>query len=295
MYDSYMRELTSRSENSSDKPDVAAQKSGTLIGKRLGGTSGKPLPEYLRKARNQQSDARISKLRGHSSFTAFSGRRSGLVITNEQARFGIPHTPIHDTDIGEIDLGLQGGQLRLNLDKNIHVIYKDLGIPKKSSKPSSVAVSRQNSRTNLPNQLGFAVSSDKARSIGQRSNSAKSRPHSAKSERIHRKPVTDTDNTIPLANTKIPTIAATNNQMQSQSENLKLDLSDSAPDSKASSETVDAKPIPTNPTETMTISRQQSRSSSTKSKSSTQLLSEVVDSGTQWSPHEPLEAQASKI
>ena len=289
MYDSYMRELSLRSGKTPDDAETEAQKSGTLVGKRLGGTSGKLLPEYMRKPRHQ-GETQLGKGRGgHYGFAGFGGRRSGLAITNEQARLNNSGQPAaEDVGLGGVNLGLQGGQLRLNLDKNIHVIYKDLGIPKKSSKTSSVVVSRQNSRGNAAERPG-SCDKREMRSIGQRSSSAKSRPYSAKSEQI-RKSVSDFE---PNSSVQMDSLIFTpaEVQKQSQSEILKIDIN-ANPDSQSTTEIFSSK---NQSAATCNSHRMQSRNSSAKSQASTKLLNEAVDFGTQWSPHEPLDAIASKI
>ena len=290
MYDSYMRELSLRSGKSAEVPDSETQKSGTLVGKRLGGTSGKLLPEYMRRPR-QPNDAQMSKTKpGYPSFAVMGGRRSGLAITNEPARLNTAQSNNDGAGIGGVNLGLQGGQLRLNLDKNIHVIYRDLGIPKKASKPSSVVVSRQNSKSTLTEKAG-SVSSEKReiKSAGQRSEGGKSRPHSAVVERSGISEINEHDKETP------PIQVSYENQGQVTPEELKIDISKDAIESKVNlaEAAIVTKNGRTRNDAGSSKSQHRSANSSAKLKSTT-LMSEVVDSGTQWSPHDPREITASK-
>lgn len=267
VYDSYMRELSTKSGRSSHDGENAAEKSSSLTGKRLGGSSTKLLPEYFRRPR--QGGVALARMKGgHSGFAVQTGRRSGLAITSEQARSNNANMALDSSD--KIGLGLHGGQLRLNLDKNIHIIYRDLGIAKKSSKPSSVVLSRQHSRNSNKSQ----TEKHDVRSVGQRSDSSMSRVPSAKSEKRSISEIT----TARELNRESPS-QLTDEKMDS----LRINLSDRS-EEKENHSSVQAKAesheVHNN------ITPLQARNSSAKSRASSKgLIGSVTDSGTQWSPH----------
>lgn len=137
IFDSYMRELTSRAgEKNAKHRGLNSGKANGVMVKSLGGTSGKIVPDHQGNIKPQTAPpgGANGKVK-HQAFAVHGGRRSGLAIANE---FPTPITPKKSS--GNVNLGLHGDPVRLNLDKNIHNIYRDLGILKKpgsGSGPSS--------------------------------------------------------------------------------------------------------------------------------------------------------------
>ena len=278
MYDSYMHELTLRSGKNCGDADFEVHKSGALVNKRLGASSGKVVHDYLQRTR-QQNGTPFSKVKGgQHSFGTYGGRRSGLAITNEQAR--LTSSQMANRNLEDPGLFIQSGQARLNLDKNIHVIYKDLGIPKKSSKPSSLIVSRQNSKSVMYEKNGERRESQNG---SHRGSESRSRTSSAKSEKRNKTPTSEHHSIVtPI---EIPTSPTLN------TESLKIEIHEI----KSDADLTNSFPFSTD-SDFQKESSSKSFSRPTSSAKSKDLLSsEVVDSGTQWSPHENPPSPAGRL
>lgn len=140
MFDSYMRELAAHAE--SDYGQSASNIGrGMIVGKSLGGTSGKSpvfmLPTAVKKNigvyRTSQSppQGQSPTVPNIYPFTPQAGRKSGLTKA-VQEKSGQQNRHL-DQRTGPFDLGIKGDQVRLNLDKNINLIFKDLGLLKKGN------------------------------------------------------------------------------------------------------------------------------------------------------------------
>nr|CAB3260414.1 uncharacterized protein LOC100175283 [Phallusia mammillata] len=186
IYDSYMRELTSRTERRNKYKGLHSGKTNGVVVKSLGGTSGKIFPDHQGGIKPQTAPAGGGSTKSkpnYNSFSAHAGRRSGLAIAGE-----ISAPPVHQakSNGGSVHLGLHGDPVRLNLDKNIHNIYRDLGILKKPGNGSG-ATSPQQSNIMTYEEVQVVNNGAKrnVKSAGRRSDGSRSRAHSAISgERI---------------------------------------------------------------------------------------------------------------
>ncbi|XP_039262381.2 uncharacterized protein LOC120338437 isoform X1 [Styela clava] len=133
MYDSYMRELAAH--NATEYEERGDAKS-MILGRSLGGTSGKSsgfsLPRSVKKNLSGYRSQQHSQAPNITPFTPQAGRRSGLTMVPQDAKILQHHSHVPQK-IGPFGLGVKGDQVRLNIDKNIHNIYRDLGLLKSAN------------------------------------------------------------------------------------------------------------------------------------------------------------------
>ncbi|CAK8680881.1 unnamed protein product [Clavelina lepadiformis] len=281
VYDSYMRELNSREGSGKNGFSV-----NPLMGKSLGGTSGKVAPDRTNFPTPSQGGSNATMLGGkYQSFSAPPVRRSGQLGEREQAinkDAGALQGIRSNVPSSVLPLGLQGDPVRLNLDKNIHVIYRDLGIPKKSSR-SSLSGSAIQSRTSFEAADG-----------GGKTAGVKSHPNSAKSRASTRSLFRD-DRSLVLS---IPTAAPTpdlDNHVNDitcdqhngeEITNLELEAT------LASNSEVKIEPVLNESKVIDDPLEEEETNPRDAPEKQTQASHEVVDSGTQWSPHEAIHRTA---
>jgi len=182
VYDSYMRELSSRNELRGVNPLTLSETTRSVVVKSLGGNSGKSAPDQFISSKENRSAPGVPSFRAKSSPQSIGMRNANRRTADYHAAADYPIRAGHPSRSSGgrfTSFGLQGDPVRLNLDKNINVIYRDLGILSKSghnlASPQSKILTYQEAQT--------AGVGDKQslRSSSRRSDGRRSKVHSAKS------------------------------------------------------------------------------------------------------------------